>query len=94
MTTNASLLINGAHGIYIPQFFAQNYEKYVTNPEEIEDELKDLKSGPDNEFYWDSWATVMDNAKLKDDNGRECSLWQDGDLWAIPVDELEQIPEN
>lgn len=93
MTTNASLLIDGNRGVYIPQLFAQSYSHYVTNKQDLSEYLNDLKNGPDDPFYWDAWETIMRDAILVDDKGRERTLYQDGDLWAIPVDELDQIPE-
>lgn len=90
MTTNSSLLIDGNRGIYIPKFFAENYTQYLTNKDEVQDDLSDL-SDPENEFYWDAWDNILNNAKLKDDEGRECALYQDGDLWAIPVNEFNEL---
>lgn len=93
MTTNASLLIDSHHGTYIPQFFAEGFQNYITNKEELAEYLPDLTT-PDNEHYWDSWEHILDNAKLTDDNGRECILIQiEGDLWAIPENEIDEIPE-
>lgn len=94
MTQNSSLLIDGNRGIYIPKLFVENYvAKYVTNRNDLLGDLAEL-GNPENEEYWEAWENVLDNAKLIDDDGRECSLYQDGDLWAIPVNEFDQIPES
>lgn len=95
MTPNASLLIIDAHGIYIPQYFAEQYfPQYVTNKDRFTaEDLQDLTS-PENEHYWEAWEEMLDNAELTDDKQRKCSLYQNGDLWAIPEDELELIPED
>jgi hypothetical protein len=94
MTTNSSLLILDAHGIYIPKLFVENYAaKYLINKEELLEDLAEL-GNPENENYWNAWENVIDEAILKDDEGRICNLWQDGDLWAIPIDEFNEIPEQ
>lgn len=86
------LLILDQHGIYIPQYFAQNFANYLTNQEKLKDEISDLLEGPDNEFYWDSWDTVLQDAELKDDNGKNFTLVQNGNLWSI--EEGEELPED
>lgn len=93
MTKNSSLLVIDAHGVYIPQLFAQSYAKYITNMLDIQEDYNILLLGPDNEYYWGAWDVVESNAKLLDDYNRECVLLLNGDLWAIPVTELDQIPE-
>lgn len=53
------LLINDAHGIYVPKMFADNYGQYLN-----EEQKKDLTS-PDNEFYWETWEDVVDTVKIE-----------------------------
>jgi hypothetical protein len=74
---NAELLINSANGVYIPQIFAERYPSYLTG-----EQIDDL-SNPDNEHYWETWETVLDNIKITID-GKRFTLHQDDDLWAIP----------
>ena len=74
---NAMLLINGAYGIYIPQMFAFMFKAQLS-----EQDAKDLES-PDNEYYWDAWDDVLNKTFIIE--GVVCTLEQDGDLWAIPV---------
>lgn len=77
---NAELLLDENRGIYIPQVFAKECHFW----ECFDDEQKDiLLSGPENELYWDVWTEVLDNAFLIH-NGKKWTLYQDGDLWAIP----------
>lgn len=87
------LLINSAHGQYIPQIFAQTFglpENFI-NWDEIKEDIEFLKSEGSNEHedYWEVWDELINNAKLK--SGFE--LYQDDDLWAVPEgfnwDELE-----
>lgn len=84
----SQLLINDSHGQYIPQLFAEQFRDRVTpaSSKEITDEDWDiLLAGPEHEFYWDTWTAVLDNCILVDENGREFSLMQEQDVWAIPV---------
>lgn len=76
------LLVDCHHGIYIPQLFAQTYAPRLVEPL-TEEQIKDL-SHPEQEFYWETWDTVMQNTKLKDDHGNIYYLHQEDDLWAIP----------
>jgi len=74
----AELYANSALGIYIPQYFAQTVKReeilYVTK-----EDWFILESGPDHEFYWDAWDTVLNCAETRDGG----VLWQDGDLWIV-----------
>ena len=46
------------------------------------------KEGPDNEWYWDAWQGVLDNATWTKD-GYTWRLHQDGDLWAVCDDLMD-----
>jgi len=87
MTKDIQLLVSDRHGIYIPQFFCQNYLNYIVNKDELEEQINDCLEGPDNEFYFESWDDITQQVKLKDDNGDPMTigyLGESGDLWAIP----------
>lgn len=78
---NMVLLIDGHHGIYVPQVFAEKMNRdYVENvPEESWDILTE---GPEHEHYWDVWTEVLDNARIRSHCGEGYyHLWQDGDLF-------------
>jgi hypothetical protein len=99
MTTNAVLLIDNHHGVYIPQIFGQDLKNNcyrIANFADIDQEDIDiLCAGPDHEFYWESWEYILDNIVLlglKD--VRHCLYQNDGDLWAVPEEEIDQISEN
>ena len=47
-------------------------------------EIQILIEGPENQDYWDCWAYVVDNIRFTFD-GIECTLFEDNDLWAVPV---------
>jgi len=82
---NSELLLSDARGIYIPRDFVESeYNLKNVSEEDIE-----TCKNPDDEWYWDAWINICDNAILIDKNGKEWTLYQDGDLWAIPVNQEE-----
>lgn len=79
------ILASDSRGVYVPQFFA---EYCSDNWNGIHpDDLQVLVEGPENEWYWETWDSVLTTAKYVDKNGNEWYLYQDGDLFAI-CDEL------
>ena len=95
MTENSECLVGSAYGIYIPQFFVENYynKKNVKNYDELITDCEILESGPDNELYWEAWINVCDNLILIGAGNVEYILWQDGDVWAVPTSEIDLIEE-
>lgn len=87
-----TLLIDGHHGVYVPQVFAEQFdlnEWRINLPDQLE--LQDI----DNLYYWDTWNDVLTNAKYIDKDGHVWTLWQDGDLWAVCEELLtEEEREN
>ena len=85
----AVLYASDARGIYIPQHFAESYnsEQWQTIDQA---DLDILLSGPDTESYWDVWDDVLNNAETV------CGgvLWQDGDLWIVWPQDLQQAIKN
>lgn len=79
----AELFADSARGIYIPQFFAETVKREFVNNIDAED-YDILISGPDNEFYWETWEDILDNATINHPELGECYLFQDGDLWIVP----------
>ena len=74
---------------YIPQRFAAEimpqYLQGVT-----QDQLNEL-SDPDNEWYWDTWETVLNSAKVIDNKtGQTFTLHHDGDLWLLDLDNMTE----
>jgi len=65
------LLIDGHHGVYIPQIFASNFP--TTDWGVTEEQADILLRGPDleenAEEYWDAWDTVLNNAEWHSGNG-------------------------
>ena len=86
----SELYLDGARGQYIPQAFFE-----ITKPEciawhcdaDTKAWILEACSSPDNEDYWDAWLQAEHCIVLTSpDNGTEYNLYQDGDLWIIPVD--------
>ena len=75
-------IIDGSHGIYVPQRFAQLYGAQVSASL-----LKELQAGPDSETYWEAWEDVLNTSKIIID-GMIYSLAQDSDVFAIPIGEV------
>lgn len=80
MATSYDLLISDRHGIYIPQLFAKNYDESKWRNIDPED-IKILQEGPENEWYWETWDSVMDSAEYVDEDNNVYKLHQDGDVW-------------
>lgn len=73
-------LLDGNRGIYMPQDFATNFVEW----QGVEhSDIEVLRRGPESQYYWDSWCSVLMNAHYTDDEGTTWELWQDGDLFAV-----------
>ena len=77
------LLFDDASGIYIPQRFAQEIDREAVTG--VSEEDFEILNDPDHEFYWDAWADVLDTAIITDIHGTQYTLYQDGDVWLIPI---------
>ena len=84
--TAPELLVDSHHGIYMPQVFAQVYgiPENFSNWDEIKDDILFLQDedNVDHEDYNEVWDDILDNAKMIP----ECTLYQNEDLWAMPID--------
>lgn len=80
----AKLLIIDDHGIYIPQIFCSCYKPQLdTIPT---DTLAVCLAGPNHPEYWEAWEEVLELAIITLDDDKEYTIYQDGNLWAIPAD--------
>jgi len=86
------LYADSARGIYIPQHFAESVDRSCVSGIDLSD-LDLLAEGPGiadcSQGYWDIWNDVEQNCILTDSNGQRWRLWQDGDLWLVPVDAID-----
>ena len=78
------ILLSDNRGIYIPQNFAEGFAGW--SGINIED-LETIEKGPETEYYWEAWDSVLNDAFYVDKEGHHWRLYQDGDLFAI-CDEL------
>lgn len=92
------LLLSDTRGIYIPRDFLSIQNICNKDGTEITDTnvleaLEGLKD-PDGEHYWDDWCTVCDDVYVfSKDTDDVYLLYQDGDLFAISVDDLEALSD-
>lgn len=94
-TKEPELLVDSHHGIYIIQFFCQQYAPYITNIDKVKEDLDICLAGPDHEDYYDAWSNLIDNVEFTNDKGEKYTignLEDEGDLWAIP--EGYEFPED
>lgn len=84
--SDAILLQDGARGIYLPRDFATMCDRACVSGVDPE-AWSILADGPDHDLYWDAWDEVLNSATLTDFNGKRYCLWQDGDLWATPIED-------
>ena len=79
------LWLDENRGISIPQVFAESFKDRDTAVSGVSDETWEaLDAGPDHEWYWEAWESVLNNAVVTDEHGTRYRLWQDGDLWLVP----------
>lgn len=86
------LFCDGSSGNYIPQRFAEEINtQYLSGVSQ--DDLNEL-ANPDNEYYWETWDKVCDNAVVSF-NGDEYRLHQSDALWLLCYDRMsDQEKEN
>jgi len=72
------ILVSDHHGIYIPQVFAEQFQFSGIDVNDI----NLVSKGPDHEWYWEAWESIINDAFQIDKNGNTWKLYQDGDLFA------------
>ncbi len=79
------LIISDAHGIYIPLVWAQRYGSAAVEKANVKQEDVDiLLQGPDHEWYWEAWDSVLNDFDHTDEYGNQWFLYQEGDVWEYP----------
>lgn len=73
------LMVDSRHGQYVPQVFAETVRREMFGDSISAKDFEIISAGPDAEFYWDAWDSIMNSAETTDG----VTLWQDGDLWAV-----------
>ena len=88
------LFLDACRGIYIPRDFAnciiRDCISYPTgSASDLDADLETLKAGPEGEAYWEAWQDMTDSLYVHEPQGNgttaDYTLYQDGDLWLIPV---------
>lgn len=87
------LLLSDSYGIYIPREFVLWYSDAFTtdNPERYRKELDILRGGPEEEWYWESWSYITDNAYCVQEKHQGWKLYQNGDLWMYHPEHGEEV---
>ena len=83
MTDSIEIISDSARGMFIPQHAA---ECLAPGWAISDTDRETLTAGPENEYYWDTWASVIDYAEYTDESGNVWRLYQDGDLFAVCED--------
>jgi hypothetical protein len=81
------ILASDSYGIYVPQKFASNYNWSGINVEDLD--IIEQGPTPENEWYWEAWSNVLNDAFHKDKEGNTWRLYQDGDLFAYCEDLMD-----
>ena len=75
------LLFDSNRGQYIPQNFAEEIDRGCVYHVTDEDwATLEAGPGPENEWYWEAWENVLNNALILD-GSNVYVLEQDGDVW-------------
>lgn len=73
------LMCSDSYGIYCPQKVVEEIEGiWDLDPEDA----IVIAQGPEHEWYWEAWTSVLDDATYTDSKGFTWRLHQDGDVWA------------
>jgi len=88
-----NLILSDARGVYIPRdFITDKYNGIAVDHCKAwgitQEDAEILASGPDHEYYWETWDDVLSNAHYVDEEGNKYFLIQDGDLWALCYDRM------
>jgi hypothetical protein len=96
-------ILDGHRGTYIPQQFAEEmfnptHSYRLTSQSHITNRiLSELREGSENEFYWDNWNDILSHyneiRKMSTNELYYLTQSEDGDLWLIHEDELEEWNE-
>ncbi len=76
------ILYSDSWGQYIPNQFYIDFKESLKEWNLSDYDLTELEDSY-NEFYWDTWETVLNNAEWIKPDGTRWNLYQNGDLYAI-----------
>lgn len=81
-----TLLVDGHHGQYVPQVFAEQYNNLMWGMEDFDPDYQTVLKGPDEEFYWECWEAVLNKANFVHPITKVkyvLSPGEDGDLFMV-----------
>lgn len=78
-------IVDSAHGQFIPQVFLETHNPNTWELNVNDEDLTSIQNGPEDEFYWESWEKLMNNAVCVIEN-EKFTLFQDNDLFIINED--------
>jgi len=79
------ILFDSNRGVFIPQNFAEEVSRDCVSGLSDSD-WATLEAGPDGEWYWEAWDSVLNNAVITmPKTGIEYTVYQNGDVFLIPV---------
>lgn len=87
MTTlqEPNLVLSDGHGVYIPQMFCIDIDEDWAKLSNVDyKDVQICQAGPEHEWYWEAWQSILDNCECIDKHGTVWRLYQDGDLWEYP----------
>ena len=75
-------IVDGVHGIYVPQ----RYAVLASSPDMASDEQRDiLLAGPEHPDYWDVWDELVTNLRVSR-GGSDWHLEHDSDVFLVKID--------
>ena len=89
----AVLYASDARGIYIPQHFAESFNRDMWQGYS-ETDIQEVLKGGESDCYWESWESILNDAETI------CGgkLHQDGDLWIVwtqlAIDAVNELCES
>lgn len=80
-----ALVLLDTHGVYIPQLFCADITQEEAELMCVDwEDVQTCQAGPDQEWYWEAWSSILQSASFTDESGTTWTLHQDGALWEIP----------
>lgn len=83
--TEPELLVDSHHGIYSYQLAWQYLSERYKNQAKLSDEtIKSLETGPDDEFYFESFDE-LEQVMFKTETGQRFQIVAREDIWLVPL---------
>ena len=76
------LIVDGCHGIYIPQIFARRFPEWLSD-----EEREVLLAGPEHEDYWETWKDVTRRAY----EDQSLYLGESGDVFILTDSPMQSL---